>query len=50
MAGLSAAKTLKAKGITNFVVLEARSEVGGRVQEAMLGDQYVEKGALWVMY
>ncbi|MDF1487690.1 flavin monoamine oxidase family protein [Tessaracoccus caeni] len=48
LAGLVAARNLIQRGLT-VVVLEARDRVGGRVENANLGDgQYVELGGQWV--
>ena len=48
MAGVGAARTLVNEGITNFVILEGRDEVGGRLQTKIFGDVIVEGGAQWI--
>jgi polyamine oxidase len=51
-AGLSAAMTLKAKGITNYKILEARDYLGGRshtVQETFDGKEIpIDIGSMWL--
>ena len=34
MSGIAAAKTLNDNGVTNFIILEARNEIGGRMRAA----------------
>ena len=48
--GISAAKTLSEKGITNIIILEADSEIGGRVKNTVLKSSgiRVELGANWI--
>ena len=48
--GISAAKTLSDKGITDFIILEADSEIGGRVKSTVLKSTgiRVELGANWI--
>ncbi|KAF9814640.1 hypothetical protein IEO21_05003 [Rhodonia placenta] len=52
VAGVIAARTLYEQGITNFVIVEARGELGGRLQTetiGVLGNQWVvERGPNWV--
>ena len=52
MAGITAARTLHDKGVTNFIVVEARNELGGRMMSYRLGapgrKHTVELGANWV--
>lgn len=54
MAGVTAARTLHDQGVTDFILLEARDELGGRMLSHAFGDpargqQYtVELGANWV--
>ncbi|MBW4553104.1 MAG: FAD-dependent oxidoreductase [Aphanocapsa sp. GSE-SYN-MK-11-07L] len=48
ISGLSAAWQLQKLGIKSFVVLEARSRVGGRTFSELIGtDTYVEQGGTW---
>ena len=47
-AGLSAARTLMAKGQRNFVVLEARDRVGGRTKAGKIGDISIDLGGMWM--
>jgi len=51
-AGVSAAMTLKAKGITNFKVLEAKDYIGGRshtIYETFNGETIpIETGSMWL--
>ena len=48
MAGIIAAKTLHDNDITNFVVLEAQGELGGRMRSAEIGGVRIELGANWI--
>ena len=52
MAGITAARTLHDQGIDDFIVVEARHEIGGRMLSHTFGEpgrQYtVELGANWV--
>ncbi|GAB5585858.1 hypothetical protein Unana1_00758 [Umbelopsis nana] len=48
VAGISAAKELVANGITNFVIVEARDELGGRAHDVKFAGIRVEKGCNWV--
>lgn len=49
MAGISAAKALSDNGITNFIVLEAQSVIGGRVRSRELSPGVkIEEGANWI--
>lgn len=52
VAGVTAARTLYKEGITDFVVVEARSELGGRMTSRTFGApgrQYtIEVGANWI--
>lgn len=47
LAGLSAARRLSAEGV-EVIVLEARSRVGGRTENGLLGGEPVELGGQWV--
>ncbi|KAH0582385.1 hypothetical protein H2248_010329 [Termitomyces sp. 'cryptogamus'] len=48
VAGVIAARTLHEQGIDDFVVVEARDELGGRLQSTLFGKYVVELGANWV--
>ena len=48
MAGVNAARTLQEEGITNFVILEGRDEIGGRVRSRQFGDLIINTGLQWV--
>ena len=49
MTGVSAAHTLHNDlGITNLLIVEARHELGGRVQNGRIGGVQVELGANWI--
>ncbi|KAI9140243.1 hypothetical protein BKA69DRAFT_1029651 [Paraphysoderma sedebokerense] len=48
MSGAAAANELSKKGIHDWVVVEARHEVGGRLQQAKCGPYTVEVGGNWV--
>ncbi|KAH9012814.1 amine oxidase [Lactarius deliciosus] len=52
VAGISAARRLAAQGITNFLIVEARDELGGRMRSATFGapnrQLTVEVGANWI--
>ena len=52
VAGITAARTLHDKGITDFIIVEARHELGGRMMNHRFGaaghEYNVEVGANWV--
>ncbi|KZS99844.1 uncharacterized protein LAESUDRAFT_609123, partial [Laetiporus sulphureus 93-53] len=52
VAGVIAARTLYEQGITDFIIVEARDELGGRLQTETIGvtgnEWVVERGANWV--
>lgn len=48
MAGISAANTFHEQGMNSFVVLEAMSEIGGRMRVADFAGVKVEVGANWI--
>jgi polyamine oxidase len=51
MAGIIAARTLKEQGFENFVVIEARDQLGGRVIDRMFGKKgqyHIEEGANFI--
>ncbi|KAI8377544.1 uncharacterized protein BYT42DRAFT_570659 [Radiomyces spectabilis] len=47
-AGISAAKTLHAMGMRDFLILDAQPFIGGRVQHTTFGDHQIELGANWI--
>jgi polyamine oxidase len=48
VAGVIAARTLHQQGIKDFVVIEGRDELGGRLRSTSFGGKTVELGANWV--
>jgi polyamine oxidase len=48
VAGIMAARTFHDHGITNFLVIEGRDELGGRLRSASFAGHTVELGANWV--
>lgn len=48
MAGLSAANYLLKNGIEDFILLEARNRIGGRIISIPMKNQKVELGANWI--
>ena len=48
MSGIAAAKTLFDNGVTNFIILEARDEIGGRMRAVDFAGVKVEAGASWI--
>ncbi|KAK7041761.1 hypothetical protein VNI00_009050 [Paramarasmius palmivorus] len=48
VAGVIAARTLHTQGINDFLILEARDELGGRMMSHKLGNFTVELGANWI--
>ena len=52
MTGVIAARTLHERGNDDFLILEARNELGGRIQSKKFGgperEYTIEKGANWV--
>jgi monoamine oxidase len=48
VSGIIAARTLYKKGIKDFVIVEARHELGGRLMSYNFSGQTVELGANWV--
>ena len=49
-AGVTAAKTLHDKGITDFLVLEGQDYIGGRMKVVPFAGIKVELGANWIHY
>ncbi|KAG2173264.1 hypothetical protein INT43_004638 [Umbelopsis isabellina] len=47
-AGISAAKELVANGVHDFVIIEARDELGGRAHNLEFAGYQIEKGCNWV--
>ncbi|XP_015585387.1 spermine oxidase [Cephus cinctus] len=48
MAGLSAANHLLKNGLTDFLIVEGRGRIGGRIVAAQMGNEKVELGANWI--
>ena len=48
MAGLGAAETLSQRGITNFLIIDQRDKIGGRIQTEEFGGGIVELGPQWL--
>ncbi|KAG9217785.1 hypothetical protein CCMSSC00406_0003526 [Pleurotus cornucopiae] len=49
VAGITAARTLYCNGLHNFLIIEARDEIGGRLRSHTFGDgTTIELGANWV--
>uniref|UniRef100_A0A182W0U2 Amine oxidase domain-containing protein n=1 Tax=Anopheles minimus TaxID=112268 RepID=A0A182W0U2_9DIPT len=48
MAGLSSANHLTKNGCTDFLILEGRNRVGGRIVSIDMGSQKIELGANWI--
>lgn len=52
VAGIIAARTLAAQGITDFLIVEGRNELGGRARSATFGapnrQMTIELGANWI--
>ena len=44
---MHSARTLVEEGVTDFIIIEARDEIGGRMQSQSLGGYTVELGAVW---
>ena len=49
VAGLSAARRLSESGINDFLILEQRDKIGGRVQSVQFAGTTVELGPQWVL-
>ena len=50
MAGLGAAETFSENGIDNFLIIDQRDKIGGRVQTAEFGGGIVELGPQWLAF
>ena len=48
MTGISAAKTLSENNISDFLILEGMTDIGGRVRSVPFGGVNVELGANWI--
>ena len=48
VAGVIAARTLHQNGIDDFVIVEARHELGGRMMSHSFGGKTIELGANWI--
>jgi polyamine oxidase len=48
LSGTIAARTLAQAGMTDFLIVEARGELGGRLMSAEFAGQIVELGANWI--
>jgi len=48
MSGIAAAKTLNDNVVTNFIILEARNEIGGQMRAADFAGVRIELGANWI--
>lgn len=48
VSGITAAKTLFEQGVTDFLVLEGQSYIGGRIRQASFAEMKVEMGANWI--
>ena len=49
-AGITAAKTLYDKGITDFLVLEAQDYIGGRMKQVPFAGLKIEEIANWIHF
>lgn len=48
VAGIIAARTLSSQGFTNYLLVEAQPEIGGRLKSGQIGGHTVEFGANWI--
>ena len=48
IAGITAARELRRKNVTNFTLLEGMDRVGGRLRSAQVANVTVELGANWI--
>lgn len=48
VAGVIAARTLHRNGIDDFIIVEARHELGGRMMSHSFGGKTIELGANWI--
>ena len=49
IAGLSAASQLESCGVKDYVILEAKDRVGGRIHTAWMSNRDVDLGAEWIL-
>ena len=49
ISGISAAKTLHDNRITNFIILEQRDRIGGRLISSRFAGATIELGAQWIV-
>ena len=50
LSGITAAKTLLDKGITDFLILEGKNYTGGRIHAVPFSGLNVEAGANWIHF
>lgn len=48
MAGITAAQTLSTHGVTNFLILEGKDRIGGRLKDMDFEGIRMEVGAQWI--
>ena len=48
MTGVIAARTLHERGIDDFLIVEARQELGGRMMTTTFANRTVEQGPNWI--
>lgn len=48
VAGVIAARTFHEQGVDDFLVVEARDELGGRLRSTTFGGKTIELGANWI--
>ncbi|KPM10720.1 thiamine pyrophosphokinase 1 [Sarcoptes scabiei] len=48
IAGISAAHRLYQNGFKNFVILEAKDQIGGRIRSIKFDNNWIELGAQWI--
>ena len=50
LSGITAAKTLLDKNITDFLILEGKNYTGGRIHDVPFAGFNIEAGANWIQY
>lgn len=50
LSGITAAKTLLDKNITDFLILEGKNYTGGRIHDVPFAGLNIEAGANWIQY